>query len=239
MNKFQIFGSRSSKDLDVMVFVDSIPKIDDAHNIIKSLNTEIKSFTKTDKEVNSNLAIIKDGVILKVFKGTEDECNNSLIDTYDLHTQYHENQITSRIIRDVELKKLRTLRVLLSFVTRTKHREDVKRALKSDALLKISVLKNINITNLFTDTDVIKKVNYDDFIKVYAFQLGQTLGLIDNVELYTKEDIANKYPNLKSFLDRDITSDIEILESYKNMLCKSIELNPLINVFEYNYYDKA
>lgn len=239
MNKFQIFGSRSSKDLDVMVFVDSIPKIDDAHNIIKSLNTEIKSFTKTDKEVNSNLAILKDGVILKVFKGTEDECNNSLIDTYDLHTQYFENQITNRLIRDIELKKLRTLRVLLSFVTRTKYREDVKRALKSDALLKISVLKNIDITNLFTDTDVIKKVNYDDFIKVYAFQLGQTLGLIDNVELYTKEDISNKYPNLKTFLDRDISSNIEILESYKNMLCKSIELNPLTNVFEYNYYDKA
>jgi hypothetical protein len=37
MKKFQIFGSKSSQDYDVMVFVDEIPSIEDAKLLCEKL----------------------------------------------------------------------------------------------------------------------------------------------------------------------------------------------------------
>ena len=43
-NKYQIFGSKSSQDYDVMVFVDELSNIDSNHQRIKEFNQELADF---------------------------------------------------------------------------------------------------------------------------------------------------------------------------------------------------
>lgn len=221
---FQIFGSSSSQDMDCMCFVDSIPSTQESHDLCYKWDKYISEITETDKEINSNLAVLKDGVIVETFKGTPEECNNSLLHTYNLHKQYHPQQIQRLVERDVELKILRTCRVLLSFWSRSEHRPIVKEALRSDVYKKIEVISSIDIRKIH---NIGKNVSYIDYLKVLAFQLGQTLSLIDGVELYTKEDISEEYPDLKPFLMREGVDSLETLEYYK------VELMMLLNDYKF------
>lgn len=232
--KFQIFGSKTSQDIDCMVFIDKIPeKPHISHILEEEFNLKIKEFLNTDKKVNSNLAVLSNGVLIDCFKGSWDETNNSLFYTYENHEQYFPNQITKLIKRDIDLKILRTARVLLSLISRTEFREIVKPALKGDLNDKIKALYEIDISNLSDLSS--KNVNFEDFLKVYAFQIAQTLALIDDKEFYTKEELKIEYPELSSFIDRDINSDMKILEKYKNIFLNKIENMKLKSYIEYKY----
>jgi hypothetical protein len=239
---FQIFGSATSLDCDVMVFVDEIPI---KEHIATCLCKEYDKFLQLQypeyfqgKEMNSNLAILEDGIISEVFKGTEDECNNSLFYTYMNFKQPFQKQILSLIDRDSELKLLRGLRIILSFLSRTKFRTDVKKALKGDAYEKIKVLKSIDLTLLKLEDLGKRRVTWEDYLKTLAFQLAQVLALLEEkgkVELYTKEDIIVQYPRLKPHIERSITADVETIEFYKNELIKKCDGHTFKQVLEYKF----
>ena len=219
---FQVFGSESSQDLDCMVFVDHLGSTKQCHDLCTIYGASIRAISNTDKEVNTNLAIIKDDVVVDCFKGTYEEVNNSLYITYDLHKQYYSRKIKRLVDRDIELKILRTIRVILSFLSRSQHRVVVKNALRSDIYTKIKALNNIDLSSIDMGN---KKVDPYDYCKVIAFQLGQTLSLIDGDELYTKESIGEYYPDLSPLLMRD-TLDFGILEAYKvRLLNKLFDFN--------------
>jgi hypothetical protein len=232
--EFQIFGSKSSLDIDVMVFVDSID--DNPYQEIqrcKIYDNILQEFLNTDKELNTNLAIVKNSRIVKVLKGCEDECNNSLMTTYDLHQQQFPNHIRAFIERDVDLKIIRTTRVLLSLISRTEYRTIVKSALQKGFKDRINALYSLDITKI---TDLVNKnVSWEDFIKVYAFQLGQTLALIEGIELYTKEDIIEYYPDLKPYILRDISIDLYILEKYRIIFLDKVVDREMKSDVEYRY----
>lgn len=233
---FQIFGSKSSLDIDVMVFVDFIE--DNPYYALertKVYNKEIAKFLNTDKEVNSNLAIVENGIIKQVLKGTEDEVNNSMIRTYDLHEQIYPNKIRAFIERDIDLKILRTTRVLLSLISRTEYRPIVKLALQKPFQERIEALYLCDISKMDSSSVINKNVSYEDFIKVYAFQLGQTIGLLDGLELYTKEEIIDSYPELKPYILRDITVDLVILEKWRKIFLDRTKDLKLKSFVEYNY----
>ena len=223
MENFIIFGSSDSQDIDVLVIVDEIN--DNPFYEIekcKVYDKQIAEFLQTDKEVNSNLMIVKDGIINKVLKGSSDEVNNSLIDTYHLHKQYFDNPIKRRLERDVNLKIDRTIRVLLSLISKTEYRTIVKLALKNPNINdKIETLYQCDISHIIDLGN--KNVDFIDFIKVYSFQIGQTLALMDGIELYSKIDIGNMYNNLKPFLQRDLNCDMKILNEWKNRLLYEIK----------------
>ncbi|CAG7580058.1 MAG: gp208 [uncultured marine phage] len=217
--KFQIFGSESSLDLDCMCFVDEIPSIQESHDLCDKYTEYIQDITKTDKEINTNICVIKKGIVVETFKGTADEVNNSLYLTYDLHDQHFPLMISRLIPRDVELKILRTCRVILSFWSRSEFRPQVKSALRGDIYQKMETLKI-----KFEDVSVEKRnVKIDDYFKVMAFQLGQTIGLIDGIELYSKESIMEQYPDLEPFLMRRGDRPFDILEKYKTELLSKIK----------------
>lgn len=233
MEKFQIFGSSSSKDIDIMVFVDKIPYTQFlSEELCKKYNDYFQQIFNTTKEINTNLGILKNGILIYTYKGCYDECNNSLLRTYHLHSQPCPLMIERYIERDIDLKILRTGRVLLSFLSRTGFRNDVKLALKSDFNEKIRVLNIIDLSTITIDKFT-KKIGFEDYLKVIAFQLGQTLALMDNIELYTKEEISETYPDLKTFLDRNIYSDLNILEKYKNLFLDKIKDYKLKSLVEY------
>jgi len=212
MRLHQIFGSKSSTDYDIMFFVDTLGTIQESHEIISEIDKEYSEIY-SDKPVNSNICIVENGVVVDVFKGTADEVNNAMLLTYDYHEQKFSNQITRFLIRDTELKILRTARVLLSFLSRTEHRKEVKRALKSDLIQKLDVLLNIDLREI-TDLGS-RNVEWKDYLKTMSFQLGQTLSLMDGVELYTKEDISDYFPGLSDMLNRK-SENLEILDAYKD-----------------------
>jgi hypothetical protein len=211
---YNLFGSKSSVDYDVMVYVKSIPAIQECKTLCAKLEHEFASRLSLKKR-NVNLAIIGDGVIQRVFKGTPDECNNSVLATYALHRQSYPLPIVKKVSRNVPLKLARSLRIMLSFLSRTEQRAIVKSALRGSASDKLSVLSEIH----FHDIKNLGKNNQDlvEFYKQSAFQIGQCLGLMNGAELYTKEDIVRYCFDLEGYLKRN-NHNGAMLDEYKQHL---------------------
>jgi len=234
---FTVFGSESSLDLDVMVFVDEIPEDNKtATDICKVYNESIALVYEKEygitKEVNCNLAVLKNGQIKQVYKGTSDEVNNSIFLTKDFHTQFHSMEyVIGMVERDHQIKLLRTARVLLSFLSRTSHRLKVKAALRGDVYHKIKVLREIDLGEI---TDIGKSsTSFEDYLKTMAFQLGQSIGLMEGVELYAKESIGEAYPLLETFLNRDVSSELSVLNGFKEEFCDICDNFEFTDSYEY------
>lgn len=225
MERFQIFGSENSLDYDVMVFVDEIPEIiDQSHTLCKMYDTELSKIL-TDKPLNCNLAIVEDGFIVKVFKGTTDEVNNALFYTYDFHTQYHPLVVKEPIVREYDIKILRAYRNILSFFSRSHLRAVIKPALRGDLRDKIPVMKMIDF-EVMKDFPG-KKESIKDIFKIVSFQFGQLFSLVDGFEKdsYTKNGIILNYPDLEPMINRkDLSlSDYKVLNKYLQRLIKLSE----------------
>ncbi len=219
-HKFQIFGSENSTDYDVLVFVDSMPEnIDIGHQWCKDFNDQLAPILP-DKPINSNFGIVLNNQIASVFKGTNDEVNNALINTYDLHQQYHHNFVTQYMDRDVELKLYRVYRSILSFFSRSELRSIIKPALKSGISARYQALRLIDFTEIREFPH--KKESIEDIYKVMSFQFGQLFSLIDGFEeeSYTKNGIIKNYPELEPMLNRKALTDydMKMLNLYKERL---------------------
>lgn len=209
---FYIFGSENSQDYDVIVSVDNIPKnINDAHDIVKKWNEILSDNVLTDKPLNCNLGIFKDGTLVEVFKGTCDELINVIYYTYDNHKQYFPNPIKEPIVRDIDEKILRVARFLITFYSRTNLRTKIKSALRGDLKLKLEVLKEIDFVKMKEFPG--KKEKTEDIYKVIAFQFGQVFSLIDGheSESYTKNEISKNYKDLEPLLNRKDPTDKDLL----------------------------
>ena len=224
----QIFthGSEDSLDHDVYVIFDHIPSFKEA-----------KAYCNNLKEYNANILVLKDGIVEWCFKGTEDECNNSLFRTYELHEQKYDLPISNLVQRDVELKIVRTIRGLLSYFSRTEIRSDVKKALKSDSFeLKIATLRKCFLSY---DIDY-KKTNHKELFKFFAFQIGQTWALMHKgKELFTKSEVAVEYPELRDALYREDFINTETLQETLSNFLFYLETNiEKINDNEYSLFQK-
>lgn len=196
-----IHGSEDSLDLDVFYVFDNLPDIN-----------ECKRFCSENPEENRNIIVVKDGIVVDCFIGTVDEINNGLIDTYNLHEQEFPLIVNRRVDRDIIIKSIRAVRGILSLISRTKYRKEVKYALKNNWEDRLKCLETIDYSSIdFSSTD--KQLDELHIKKVIAFQIGQTLGLLNGEEYYTKSSVAKAYPDLKPFLYRD-NSDMKILDSY-------------------------
>lgn len=202
-----IHGSENSLDTDVMYVVDELPSLQ-----------ECKTFC-SDKVENRNLIVIEDGIVTKCYKGTPDECNNSLFATYKLHHQSDELLVTRTVDRDKRLKTIRALRGILSHLSRTSYRPQIKEALRSeDWDFRVDVLRSIDLTTIDFDS-IQNNMSGADIKKLIAFQIVQTVALWSGVEIYTKNE-ACSYMNfdLSNFINRK-DDDISILQSSVQFFC--------------------
>ncbi len=145
-NPYQIFGSKSSVDLDVCFFVDELNSIQENHETIKAYIE--KSNFNTNKVINANLAITEKGIVIACFKGEEDELNNALYETYGFHSQRFKKRIIRKVNRNVEARIERCLRSLISYFTRTSLRTKAKEALRGSTNGKIIFLENIRFDQI-------------------------------------------------------------------------------------------
>lgn len=210
---FQIFGSASSLDVDIVVFVEQISSTKAANDLASFYKTELQNQYRFERPLNVNIACVENGIISAVYKGTIDELNNSLYHTYVLHGQYFSQAIERLLERDIELKMIRCSRKITSFFSRTSQRIAVKKALRGDFLEKIEFLSQLKL-NEFTDYE--RKGSRIDFNKTAAFQLGQTLALMNGIEIYTKEGIIEHFPTLEPHLMRNENTSIAVLQGLLN-----------------------
>lgn len=200
-----IHGSEDSTDLDIFYVFDKMPSFD-----------ECKKFCSQNPDENRNIIVINNGQVTDCFIGTIDEVNNGLIDTYSLHKQEHPLLVTKRLERDKEIKYVRAIRGILSNLSRTQYRSEIKSALNGNWKERLDCVKNIDLSTINFD-ELNKRMTGKDILKVLAFQIGQSLGLLENIELYTKSSIAKQYEDLTNFLYRK-DADINILNAYKDVL---------------------
>lgn len=227
-NPIIIHGSENSLDRDAYIILDNPLSFKEA-----------KAKCDSHKDINANLLVVTNGKVSWCYKGTKDECNNSILATYNLHEQEFACPITEPMERDYGLKMLRTIRGLLSYASRTALRAEVKKALVSDNLdYKIEVLGKIDLNEIKD----FEKSSLVETYKFFAFQMGQTLSLLeDNVELFTKNSVAQKYPNLSSYLAREQTSPAELQEflthfvQFVSKSYKQVYKQPL---YMTNFHDK-
>ena len=208
-----IHGSSDSMDEDVVYVVERLPESVEA----------CKEFCCAPERAdeNVNMCEIEDGHVVRVFKGTPDELNNSLFRTYWLHRQESELLVTESVPRNVPLKICRAVRCILSHLSRTEHREEVKAALRGPLGERLDLLLRIDFGKI-DFTGEFKNVSGRDALKVIAFQLGQVYGLLECVELFTKREIANEYPVLEDFLYRREYCDVGVLDAFKNDTIRKI-----------------
>jgi hypothetical protein len=242
---FQIFGSKSSQDYDVLLLVNALPPtIDSNHALIKDYNRLLEELFISNglpaKKVNCNLGVLKDGRLIDVFKGTYDEVNNSLYYTYDRHTQNYPQHILSPYDRTnsdffKHLKLKRCYRFLLSFYSRVPElREDIKLALRGDFIKRLEVLTQIDFTK---HTEFPKKKDkVEDIYKVIAFQLAQTLLLFNGVEIFSKEGALMFYPKLENAILRKPLTEYDLVELnillYQLLVVGSQEVTKMENLNE-------
>ena len=217
-----IHGSEDSVDVDTYYWVDELP----------STIQECKTWCESREGENANLFTVHteivgeqySAVVDKVYKGVPDEVNNSLLRTYDLHP----NQESSLppglhyVQRDKIIKYIRSIRIILSHISKSQYRPDIKSALSSsDWNVKLRTLEHIYLQEI--DFSILNhNMSPEDIKKVIAFQIGQSIGLMDGYEYYTKSEIADAYPILRQFLYRDPESNINELDDMLKYFIKRI-----------------
>lgn len=187
-------GSEDSLDKDVFYVFDKIPNF-----------TRAQEFC-SNKEENRNIIVVEDGIVTYCYKGTIDEINNGLYDTYKLHKQEYPLIITRKVDRDEFIKAIvRVLRCLISHCSRTKYRNEVKKIMKSPSWKeRISFAKSIDYVNI---TNYDKNGSLEDVLKIFAFQMAQSISLFIGEEIYTKIHASIVYPNLHKYLYREVNAD--------------------------------
>ena len=209
---YYFYGSHDSQDTDVLI---SIPQEDmptyqeDRKRFVKKLEEEY------ELSWNVNLVVIKDGIVVDTIypKTWIDSVNNSLFNTYKLHNnkQLFPLPIKNEVKRNKLLAIYKTLRTVLSMLSRTHYRTTVKPILKGihHFNLKLEALQKID----FTTVDIFNQDNVkdEDIWKIIAFYIGQNKSLIkDNIEIYTKTDLCKHHPELSDFVYRkEITLELK------------------------------
>lgn len=67
------------------------------------------------------------------------------------------------------------------------------------------------------------KEKRENVLKVFSFQLAQGLGLLNDVEIYTKKEASEFLPSLKKYLYRVENSDISDLVKQVNIFLNYCE----------------
>lgn len=208
---WNIFGSETSTDCDIMVLVSNKLTVQQSQKACEKYKQELKNLVETKKELNINVAVVEDGVITWVYKGTPDECNNSIYLTYEFHRslQKHQCFIKKLMERNIKVKIIRALRVILTMLSRTNMRPQIKKALQTNTVnARVSALQLVQM-QLIQFTENPKTIINN--LKTIAFQIGQTMALINKKELYTKTSVGKEYPDLDIFLQRQAYNEKHLI----------------------------
>eukprot|EP01124_Arcella_intermedia_P013886 TRINITY_DN20264_c0_g1_i1.p1 TRINITY_DN20264_c0_g1~~TRINITY_DN20264_c0_g1_i1.p1 ORF type:complete len:571 (-),score=143.74 TRINITY_DN20264_c0_g1_i1:18-1493(-) len=199
-------GSADSVDEDKLYVFESMPKPKECRQFLSGVTED------------RNIIVLKNGFVSACYKGFPDEIQNALIETYSLHPQDYPLPLTNRMTRIVISKLVTALYGILIRLVNCNYKDAIKAALKSG---HFGHRKKVVLSMDFT---TILDLRTDDY-KFVAFQFGQTLALIDGIEIYTKKKMVEQYPTLEPFIYRNrelILQNLKILNNYRDMIADRI-----------------
>ena len=208
-------GSPNSLDLDRLYIF--------PHALINSVVGDQARAILDDGIIDVNLMDLDDdGYICDNHKGQNDEIHNALTTTYPMHTQIFPlpSNFGGKVQRAVALKWLTAMRRIFIRLTEVEVARDLaKRTLRNhDTSVGPAAFAELNFSEIIPATNL-------DHAKTFAFQMGQTVGLFDGLDLFTKDDIAKAYPVLESFIRRDRETSLRkahLLDEFRtSMLSRS------------------
>jgi hypothetical protein len=222
-----IFGSPDSIDIDVLVDHPGATG-SDADKLIVSL---LKEKYPTIKDWNLSLIKIMEGRIICTMqrRGSEDAVHNSLFYTYRHHEQKYENPLTAPVKRHMLLAVYVCVRNLLAINAATSEKQFYKQVI-SPVLKEGNWQKEVALLDLLQ----YEKPPFDDekrtlgLNKSLAFDLGQTISLLNGNELYTKGDIIQHHPELAPIILRQPSN---ISQAFRS---KIANLQSLISLMDIN-----
>lgn len=208
---YYLFGSENSIDKDAVIFFETLPN--------NQACKKIEFYFKTNLDINLNCCVLKDGIIVDCHKGSSDEMNNSFYYTFNLHSYNKgENPVIQTVERIKELKLIRCVRIILSLLSKSQYRPEIKKALKD------SFSEQLNLLNTIEFNSIKMEILNLDILKSITFQLGQTyLLLVKDTETYTKTNLIMHLPFLKDFINREQTLNFESLFYITSKLIKFVK----------------
>jgi len=227
--KYYIFGSKDSIDIDVLIVHPESTGLESDSLLIKQINTDYP----ITRNWNINIIQINGGVIINSIpsKGYPDSVNNSLFETYNLHKQKYPFPLDRKVTRNISLAIEKCLVAVFTFYKRTKHHEFYKSIPKEikngNAELedRLSFLEKIDFKTLPFDDENRNK----NAFKSLAFHVGQTVSLIEGIEIYTKQKLIFHHPNLENLIKRLAIQDTDIINEKIKRLKDSIIKYYMIN----------
>lgn len=178
------YGSIDSTDTDVVLFLNILPETQEER---KNLTNGIKREMGVDW--NMIIAKIEDGVIVDCTypKSSTDSLNNAIYNTYKYHDQDYPLLINRNVERNIPLAIYKTIRIFMSYLTRTDYRKDIRPYVhySIDFNDKLNRLKNIDFSKIETFNQ--KNVNDIDVWKTLCFYIVQNNALLDGIEIYDKK----------------------------------------------------
>lgn len=216
---YNIFGSADSLDVDILVKIDKPLSISECKAKCLELDSELSKHF--DKKVNTNLCVTDFNTLSWVYKGSLDEVNNSILATYENHTQNHGKFVNQQVVRNLNLKVARSIRTVIQYLSRSKYRAIIKKALLSDTKVKLDVLMSINFTEQFS----LEKIEWTEYAKVFAFQYAQIVCLYESIEIYTKNEASFNFPEYSDFIYRKSPVDMQKFQKLVLDFCTHIQSN--------------
>ena len=228
-HKYYFYGSEDSIDTDVFIEVDEIPK-----NIETAIQYKKKLKLDFQLDWNMNMIVIKDGVVTDNIpsKGSKYSLNNSLYYTYENHNQIYDNPI-KRILKPNKLLNIyKCVRNILTQCTRVN--KEYRKFIKPLKGIHPWENKLISFEKLdFTEIDTFNQPYQTDIDtwKSIVFYLGQSLSLLDGIEIYTKSHLLKEHPCFENFILRKeiILLDKKILQAKKTEYLKRIKTLNYVN----------
>jgi hypothetical protein len=220
--KYYRFGSADSIDIDVLVDHPEATGQEKDKDIICALKNQFPRIA----DWNINIISIENGLVVKSIpsKGSPDGVNNSLYETFHLHEQKYSFPLTQRLERNIDAAIEKCLTAIFTFYKRTnqdKFYKSIPKEIKNgEATLKdrLDKLNQFDFNLLPYDDDMRNR----NAFKSIAFHIGQTLSLINGIEIYTKADLVYLHPELSPIIKRENIGLLERLNSKKDELIKTI-----------------
>lgn len=220
--KFYKFGSKNSLDEDYLV------EYPDATGTEKDLAiiSAIKSKNPQMQNWDMNIIKIADGKIVFSIpsKGNPDSVHNSLLRTYHLHDQVFPCPLTMPVERNINAAIEKCIDYVLTFYKKTDqefYKNVARPALKSREIKsKVEILKSIDFNILKLPNDINEKLTS---LKKISFYICQTIALLDNIEIYTKDELISRFPELEDVILRRPLNSYSILNDKLHLLQKRIE----------------
>lgn len=215
-------GSSDSKDIDIVYLVsDHLPSAKDFSRLCEEEQ-------KRQKNVDLNVALVRNGHVVDCIRGVPSELNNALLRTAPLHPENEDEEkkkqlsLLQPVERSVGEKFVCTLQKITIMLRRhARHRDRCIKMLKSNSAHDMWhwLRDDVDWRQDHEECDL-------DDVKQVAFMLGQTLSMQQGEsEWYTKKELCEAHPSLTPYLMRhDNITDWSPLQIVSDKVC-SLMLN--------------